>query len=63
MLALHPLRDDFGASSYLFTLDGVIPDPYILHVGEFGPCITQGNTKNKNYNLIRKKIEDYKIHT
>jgi hypothetical protein len=36
---LHPLMDDFGASSYFFTLDGVIPDPYILHVGEFGPCI------------------------
>jgi hypothetical protein len=26
ILALHPLRDDFGASSYFFTLDGVIPD-------------------------------------
>jgi hypothetical protein len=50
ILALHPLRDDFGASSYFFTLDGVIPDPYILHVGEFGPCIAQGRAKNKNYN-------------
>jgi hypothetical protein len=48
---LHPLRDDFGASSFFFTLDGVIPDHYILHVGEFGPCIAQGCTKNKNYNL------------
>jgi hypothetical protein len=26
MLALHPLRDDFGASLYFLTLDGVIPD-------------------------------------
>jgi hypothetical protein len=25
-LALHPLRNDFGASSYFFTLDGVISD-------------------------------------
>jgi hypothetical protein len=25
VLALHPLRDDFGAFSYFFTLDGVVP--------------------------------------
>jgi hypothetical protein len=25
-----------------FTLDGVNPDIYILHVGEAGPCIAQG---------------------
>ena len=25
-----------------FTLEGVISDLYILHVGEVGPCISQG---------------------
>jgi hypothetical protein len=35
-----------------FTLDGVISDLYILHVGETGPCIVQGCVKkNENYNL------------
>jgi hypothetical protein len=47
ILALHPLRDDFGASLYFFTLDGVISDLYILHVGEAGPCIAQGCIKNE----------------
>jgi hypothetical protein len=48
-LALHSLRNDFGASSYFFTLDGVIPDLYILHVGEAGPYIAQGYIrKNEN---------------
>jgi hypothetical protein len=27
---------------HIFTLDGVIPDLYILHMGETGPCIGQG---------------------
>jgi hypothetical protein len=26
ILDLHPLRDDFGAFSYFFTLNGVVPD-------------------------------------
>jgi hypothetical protein len=34
ILTLHPLRDDFGAFSLFFTLDGVILDLYILHVGK-----------------------------
>jgi hypothetical protein len=38
ILALYSLRNDFGASS-CFTLDGVISDLYILHVGEIFPCI------------------------
>jgi hypothetical protein len=45
ILALHSLRNDFGASSYFFTLDGVIPDLYILHVREVVPCIAQGCTR------------------
>jgi hypothetical protein len=44
---MHPLRDDFEASSYSFTLDAVISNLYILHVGEAGPCIAQGYTRKK----------------
>jgi hypothetical protein len=47
ILALHPLRDDFGAFSFFFTLDGVISDLYILHVMEVGPCIAQGCARKK----------------
>jgi hypothetical protein len=47
ILALYHLRDDFGAFSFFFTLDGVISDFYILHVGEAGPCIAQGFPRKK----------------
>jgi hypothetical protein len=47
ILALHPLRDDFGASSYFFTLDGVIPDPYILHVGDLALVLHRAAQKMK----------------
>jgi hypothetical protein len=30
---------------HIFTLDGVISDFYILHMGEIGPCIGQGREK------------------
>jgi hypothetical protein len=37
---------------HIFALDGVIPDLYILNMGETGPCIGQGcEKKNENYNL------------
>jgi hypothetical protein len=34
-----------SALSYIFTLDGVISDLYILHMGEIFPCIGQGYEK------------------
>jgi hypothetical protein len=62
-----------------FTLDGVISDLYILHVGETGPCSVQGRVKkNENYNVWpvnnlypllkgkgchREKKENYMVHT
>jgi hypothetical protein len=39
---MHPIRDDFGAYSYFFYTRWCNPRFYILHVGEFGPCIAQG---------------------
>jgi hypothetical protein len=52
---LHPLRDDFGASSYFFTLDGVIPDPYILRVGGLALVLHRAAQKIKitTYGLVK----------
>jgi hypothetical protein len=52
ILALHPLRDDFGASLSFFTLDGVISNLYILHVGKMALVLHRAaQEKMKNYNL------------
>jgi hypothetical protein len=39
--------DNFGASSYFFTLDSVIPDFYILHVGDLALVLHRAAQKIK----------------
>jgi hypothetical protein len=48
ILALHPLRDDFGASSYFFTLDGVIPDFTFYMWGNLALVFHRATQKNEN---------------
>ena len=52
ILALHPHRDDFGASSYFFTLDGVISDVTFYMWGNLALVLHRAaQEKNENYNL------------
>jgi hypothetical protein len=51
-LALHPLRDDFGAFVTLATLDGVTTDLLQQDEGKtFLYCISRGKIKDKKVNI------------